>query len=371
MSDSLNKMRRVVIETLSLPGDGRRGSWFRSSLTKIVCFWVLAVLWPHSAMADWDVAPAARLYLNCEGQGEPSVILDAGLGGSSLEWVYVVEQLRPYTRVCTFDRAGYGNSEMGRMPRTSSRIANELYLALLQADVTPPYLLVGHSFGGFNVQLFARRYSYLIAGTVLLDASHPEQVDRFLAPPLNILTAPSSNIGIVRFRDPPPPSELLPTDVKEVISRRLLRWKTRQTVASELLNFRQSALQLAQTPGQPDLPLLVITRGRMDSPHDEKRILMERLWLELQVELADMSRQSAHFIARRAGHNIHIEQPEAVAFGVGLLVERFRAQQRNSDARGLLVPIPDAWAAQPLDITWMRDNLDLYPEQEQHSHLSW
>lgn len=113
-----------------------------------------------------------RLHIECSGRGAPAVILDAGLGGSSLEWVFVVERLRRLTKVCTYDRAGYGGSDTGPLPRTSSRIVSELKHLLESAGVAPPYVLAGHSFGGYNMQLFARRFPSLVAGLVLVDTSH-------------------------------------------------------------------------------------------------------------------------------------------------------------------------------------------------------
>ena len=72
-----------------------------------------------------------RIHIACEGYGTPTVLVDVGLGGNSLEWRYVVDQVRQFTRVCSYDRAGYGYSDMGPRPRTSSRISNELFLLVL------------------------------------------------------------------------------------------------------------------------------------------------------------------------------------------------------------------------------------------------
>lgn len=306
----------------------------------------------HIAVADY------RLQIACEGVGEPTVVMDAGLGGSSLEWVFVTERLREVTRVCVYDRAGYGGSDTGPLPRTSSRIANELYLLLESAVVSPPFVLVGHSFGGYNMQVFARRYPYLTAGLVLVDASHPDQVERFLAPPLRMITAPSSRHGIVQFRDPPPPHALLPSSTRLRLMRRAGRWKTRRTVASELLSFRDSALEVARAKPLADLPLVVVTRGRRDGADNERRRLVERLWMELQSELASESRVSAHIVARASGHHVHIEQPDVVAFAVALLVDRHRAAAGGGD------PGDADWAHDRIgldDAVWLRDTLSLHP----------
>ena len=98
-----------------------------------------------------------KLHLYCLGEGQPTIIMDAGLGGFSLEWFRSQQLLAQSTKVCVYDRAGYGWSEAGPMPRTSSRIADELYLLLTRARIQGPYVLVGHSFGGYTIQLFASR----------------------------------------------------------------------------------------------------------------------------------------------------------------------------------------------------------------------
>lgn len=119
-----------------------------------------------------------KLHINCQGEGRPVVILDAGVGGFSLEWQAVQSSLARQTKVCAYDRAGYGWSDMGPLPRTTARVGQELHTLLHKARLNPPYVLVGHSFGGYSVQYFARTWSDEVAGLVLVDSSHPEQVER-------------------------------------------------------------------------------------------------------------------------------------------------------------------------------------------------
>ena len=89
-----------------------------------------------------------RLHLSCAGEGGPTVVLEAALGASSISWSLVQPGLARLTRVCSYDRAGFGWSDRGPMPRTARRIASELHTLLERARVPAPYLLVGHSFGG-------------------------------------------------------------------------------------------------------------------------------------------------------------------------------------------------------------------------------
>ena len=105
------------------------------------------------------------------------MVLDAGLGGASSDWRKVQPELATTNRTCIYDRAGYGRSDSGPLPRTSGRIAAELRTLLMLAELPPPYLLVGHSFGGFNVRLFAGLFPGDTAGVVLVDSPHEAQAD--------------------------------------------------------------------------------------------------------------------------------------------------------------------------------------------------
>src|SRR5882672_3624033 len=112
-----------------------------------------------------------RLNLRCDGEGSPTVILEAGAGDTLATWEWVLPDVRKLTRVCAYDRAGLGRSDPGPKPRTSERIVAELRELLLRAHVPPPYVLVGHSFGGLNVRLFASRNPGEVSGLVLVDAT--------------------------------------------------------------------------------------------------------------------------------------------------------------------------------------------------------
>ena len=120
-----------------------------------------------------------RMHIDCTGQGSPAVILESGLGDSFVSWHKVQPQIANFTRVCSYDRAGLGYSDSSPLPRTSDVIAKELHALLHAAGVSPPYILVGHSMGGFDVRLYASLYRSEVVGMVLVDASHPDQENRF------------------------------------------------------------------------------------------------------------------------------------------------------------------------------------------------
>ena len=115
------------------------------------------------------------LKINCTGSGSPTVVLESGWGDVLVEWLAVQTQISTFTRVCSYDRAGYGESDPGPQPRTSLQIARELHALLQSSGEHPPFILVGHSFGGYNVRVFHGRYPNEVVGLVLVDATQEDQ----------------------------------------------------------------------------------------------------------------------------------------------------------------------------------------------------
>ena len=115
-------------------------------------------------------AEGARLNFYCMGKGTPAVVFDSGWEDWAPVWTLVQPAVAKWTRACSYDRAGAGFSDAGPMPRTSARIADELYAALRNAGVQGPYILVGHAFGGDNVRTLAVRHMQATAGLVLVEA---------------------------------------------------------------------------------------------------------------------------------------------------------------------------------------------------------
>ena len=155
--------------------------------------WLLShlALERNPAPGEMVVVDGRRMHLLCQGQGSPAVILESGMPGTSLGWASVIEDIASFARVCAYDRAGYGWSEAGPEPRTISNIARELRGLLRTAKVGPPYVLVGHSFGGLIVQVYASRFPDEVAGMVLVDSAHPEPCPSLRAPGSDGAVSPS------------------------------------------------------------------------------------------------------------------------------------------------------------------------------------
>lgn len=112
--------------------------------------------------------------MQVSGEGRPTVVLDSALAGSSLSWYDVQPKVAAFTRVVSYDRLGFGWSDPAADPRSADHMVEELRLALIASGVPGPYVVVGHSYGGWLAQLFASRHRDHVAGLVLVDTPHPK-----------------------------------------------------------------------------------------------------------------------------------------------------------------------------------------------------
>ncbi len=193
----------------------------------------------------------------CGPKGPVTVVLEAGLGGFSLHWLMVAKQLCKQARVMVYDRAGYGFSSPApaAVPRTSEQLAHELHQLLGCLDLAPPYLLVGHSFGGFVVRCFANHYPTEVAAVLLVDAVHEDEwttqfplgyrlADRSLAGALAGL-AQLARWRMLSWLEPflPGNSSKLPDQYQRLASQLMLQTHSLETAQRELADMPISAVQ--------------------------------------------------------------------------------------------------------------------------------
>jgi pimeloyl-ACP methyl ester carboxylesterase len=248
------------------------------------------------------------LHINCVGQGSPTVVLDAALGDFSAQWVRVQREVSGTTRVCAYDRAGMGWSEIGPEPRDAKQITGELHTLLSKADIEGPYVLVGHSFGGMYMQTYAARYPDEVAGVALVDSStEPDQFSQrseardsyepqkqsFAVVPRLVQFGVSllARLGVVRllFKLDPASPELPPQQRAQIDA---LTPSTRgvSTTAGEFLTPTQTR-RLGSQGSLGNKPLAVVTAGKS-----------EPSWLKLQDKLATLSFNSIHRVVKGATH---------------------------------------------------------------------
>lgn len=259
-----------------------------------------------------------RLHLHCVGTGSPTVVFESGLGGSSLDWTLVQPQVAKFTRACTYDRAGYGWSDVGPPPRDSAHISRELATLLGNASVPAPYLLVGHSFGGFNVRLYGHNHPRQLAGLLLIDASHEDQFRRLEAAGVQS-TAPRGRSFVIRnaFQIP----AAMPEETAELARSFALNLGNVVAVRSELAHFRNSAKQLRNTSTPTNVPVVVISH-RIDAlANSGIEARRANIWMGLQLDLVRRAPLGKHVIAATEDHYVHLSQPQLVVDAIRNMIE--------------------------------------------------
>jgi len=239
------------------------------------------------------------MHINCMGEGGPTVILEAANFGMSAHWVRVQQQLAQTTRVCSYDRAGMGWSEMGPEPRDARQISSELHALLKGADTEGPYVLVGHSYGGLYAQMYAARYPKQVAGVVLVDSSHPEQFTR--SPQGRAMYEQTrrmgavipwlTRLGVIRLTNLYPAHPDLPPKQRaqiEAFNSSTQHWVT---TVEEFSATPDTNAQVRSMGSLGDKPLAVITAGQQSAG-----------WPEMQEELAALSSNSVHRVVEGATH---------------------------------------------------------------------
>jgi len=350
-----------MIAATSDSSSGRSSSSRRRSRLWRVCKWLLisvaliiaAGIVFQFLMTQWEShrypppgklvdIGGLRLHINCTGAGSPTVILEAGPNDSSLIWQLVQPEISRFTRVCSYDRAGFGWSDAPNEPRSSSNIADELQRLLIRAAVPGPYILVGHDFGTLDLRVFTARHRQQVAGMVFVDSVHPDMHHR---PPFNVAAQSAMMnafyhvipwtvpLGVPRilgwcrdnFTFPNQPKEwalLAPEAAAQYC--RLPSWRTEQAQVTD-----EDGSLAATTGPFGDMPLIVISHdpqvndfGGFFSPAD--LVKAERSWMEMQDELRGLSSRNQRIIAKGSEHWVQIHRPELVAAAVHEIVDDAR-----------------------------------------------
>ncbi len=279
-----------------------------------------------------------RLHLHCEGWGSPTIVFENGLAGLSLEWRPLQRELARFTRTCVYDRAGYGMSDAGPMPRTVERITSDLHHLLVAAEVPAPYLFVAHSFGGYTAQLYARRHPANVDGVVLVDASHPAQHAVF---PLQLghtceAVAQRRTYGWVVN---PKLARNYPAEFTDTARNYMRQNKMIEATVSEMCEFARGGEMLQAAGPFPAKRLLVITRGQQPFPVTPRGNYLETKWQQFQEDLASSVPGAAHVIALHSGHHVHFDQPGLITQLVSNSVMLSRMERDYGETRS-------AWALQ-------------------------
>lgn len=288
-----------------------------------------------------------RLHVNCTGKGSPTVIIENGFDEFSFDWIEVQSEVEKFTRICTYDRAGYAWSDSGPLPRTYDQINLELLSAMKKLKEKGPFLLVGHSFGGPVIQNFAINHRREVAGLIFAESVGDDQrivmgkktariadfaQGRTIPEPHEKMTAadrqkPASELQSEQPKNYPPFDRLPP----ELQKRRMwaLSQRTLQQAENSERDWSPEYLSLwlkRSTAGSlGDLPIIVLARehGGYGDDLDLSAEQLEVARKKGQADLAALSsRGKLQFVT--GGHDIEMDNPKAVVDAIRELVTASR-----------------------------------------------
>lgn len=286
-----------------------------------------------------------RLHLNCTGEArasQPTVILEAGSGDFSVEWSLVQPGVAKFARVCSYDRAGDGWSELGPHPRTMHQIVYELHTLLDKAGVKAPLVLVGHSYGGWLVRLYTATYPTEVAGMVLVEAGADDPLRMLTdgklghssdlatgrpipavktANPLRVSDIPPGALSQMKaglseaaVRANEPPRNKLPAEAQRMRTWALGQLGHVAAAVNPFENEELAGLRAERAKSQypiGNMPLIVLTRGTAEENGPDGKALEEEHRRD-HAAVAAMSRNGKLIIAAKSGHHIQLDQPELV-----------------------------------------------------------
>jgi len=248
-----------------------------------------------------------RLAFSCTGTGSPTVVLETGLGAESSEWAFIQRGIAEFTRVCRYDRAGRGASDPAPRPRTASQMVDDLHTLLRIADIPGPYVLVGHSFGGLLMRLYAQKYASSVCGLVLVDSMHEDQFDVF---------------GPVF----PSPSPSDPAPWREMRAFWTGGWRDPKST-TEGIDFVASLREGRAIKSLGAIPMHVITAASFLNqplvPPADRAPLQQR-WDHLQKTFLKLSSAATQSFVPTSGHFVQRDAPQAVIDAIKPLIAQAR-----------------------------------------------
>lgn len=308
------------------------------------------------------------IHLTCSGHGAPTVILTDGAGGWGIHWAKVQPLIATKTRVCAWDRAGFGLSSASPLPQTVANTTSDLEAALALGRIKGPYVLVGHSAGAYETLLMADRRLADVVGIGLVDPSIPDQAARFkrVAPSMPAWWVPSDQQAFVKslqkcaidiragrarsggpdpdqcLTPPPIPAEY-PPQLRKVISQQgasataEIMASIEDTIASSHAFFDENSKTIASSHrAYGNMPLIVLTAGEAPLAPDASQVEREEMplrqaeWLRGHDEYAALSTRGVNRIIPESGHIIQWDKPQAVVDAVAEVVDA--ARQSNTSA---------------------------------------
>jgi pimeloyl-ACP methyl ester carboxylesterase len=270
-----------------------------------------------------------RMHIFCEGSGSPTVIIEQGIGAQSLAWAPLNHRMSSITTVCAYDRAGMGYSDPLDHPTPAAEVARRLHALLESAGIHDHLVLLGWSAGGMYAREYYRQFPGRVAGMVLVDSSHEQQLARLGDPDVGYfnplkLDRVLTPIGWTRLSgavEQRYASSPLPPPIRARLIAINLRARFPRTMLAEGDGFRADLAANRSPPSLADLPLVVLSEGRPNIPFMRERLAT---WSALQDELAHLSSHGRHVVATHSAHAIHRTEPELIVEAVREVVAQAR-----------------------------------------------
>jgi pimeloyl-ACP methyl ester carboxylesterase len=296
------------------------------------------------------------LNIYCLGTGSPTVIFESGGAGPGLGWESIQSEIAKFTQACWYDRAGEGWSDPGPFPRTSAGIAKDLHELLKRAGVPPPYVLTGASFGGLNSRVYNGLYPNEVAGMVLVDSAHEDELQRapkfylgrtaprYFWHSLHIAFQTAAQIGLLRLTTRFSPSDASPRTRKEILRALSHQPKSRAGDAVTGIVLPESYAQAAAVGGLGDRPLIVLAAGKPPAFSDpvwrkQAAAYQEILIHEIQPKLAKLSTRGRLIVIEESGHRVGDQTPQFVVAAVREVVRQVRGEKSSSTGGWLTRPV--------------------------------
>jgi pimeloyl-ACP methyl ester carboxylesterase len=275
-----------------------------------------------------------HINMQCAGSGAPTVVLMAGLFSWSVVWYKTQPVLAQKTRVCAFDRAAYGFSDPPPKPQIISEVVEDLHKALQAGSVPGPYVLVGHSLGGLEARVYAQRWPQDVVGMVLVDTSpagegliDENQPDFDEATGGESYAARTLHCALMAAHKPFEPSsqELkdcstkLPSDTPTAFRKVWPQFFTayyfaaKVSLVSGLYTHRYDGADHHRLGAMPLVVLSIEHPWNVGTPAGERLDrAYGKIWNDMHANLARLSSHGVHRVIKRSGHEIQLDQPQAI-----------------------------------------------------------
>jgi pimeloyl-ACP methyl ester carboxylesterase len=291
------------------------------------------------------------MHLDCTGSGAPTIVLEAGLGNDSLVWGGIQPALSTFTRVCSYDRAGFGWSDAAPAPRDADHIAAELHQLLREARIEGPIVLMGHSIAGIYIRDYAAHYPEQVAGLVFVDGSTPLQdrnpalkaADSKGLPPWasGLMQRAVSVAGLPRMAGAcahmapgfdPHAAALLAED---------LCHPQFSALQQELKSFDASGRQTIHSGPFGALPVLIFSQDPaqiLSAPNSNPQSRdFAAAWNGMQEDLKNLSTRSRRIIAKGSSHYVLIDRADLIKREVPLFIAQLRGLAPERSDYGITV----------------------------------